>query len=58
MIMLRYRTWDFEEWTWISLEGPAEEDAVSVFGGWAMSQGMDIERKEDPDDWIPLGEES
>lgn len=57
MIQLRYRAWDFDSWTTVSLEGPEEEEGAGVLCGWALRQEITIERLDEGGEWITVGEE-
>lgn len=57
-IILRYRDWDFNEWTEVSCTGPSAFEAFSVIGSWAFRNDFEVERwDEDAEEWINLAEE-
>ena len=57
MINMRYRPWDFEDWTWISLEGPTEQAAFLILGAWSLGTDGEMERQDEDGDWISVGGE-
>lgn len=56
MIQLRYREWDWVEWTEATLEGPDESVGLSVLGSWALVNDCEIEVLDESGEWNPLGE--
>lgn len=56
MRTLRYRPWDFDDWTWISLEGPAEDDTFSLLAGRTSRDFGELEELLE-EEWVEVGEE-
>jgi len=56
MIHLRYRQYDWDDWTDVVLEGEDEELGFHILGAWILETGK-LAEIWDEDEWVNLVEE-
>ena len=57
MIQLRYRRFEFDDWTDVTLDGDDEELGFHIFGTWIVERGHWAEVLDEDGEWVPLVEE-
>jgi hypothetical protein len=56
MIQLRFRQFDWDDWTQVTLDGEDEELGFHILGAWILDTGK-LAEVWDEDEWVNLVEE-